>query len=378
MIFVLGLGSVLLLAHAFLFRRLVWCTGTDRRWRIGGGVVLGVLFIVLLTSLAFQRTAAGRTLRTVHLVGMSWLAVVIYLGLLLILVQLVRLVVRLVRRGPAEPAVRRMQARIAAVTTGLLTLGLVTYGMTQAFGAPRVVRATIAITDLPPQFEGYRIALVTDLHLGPVLGRGRTQQSVDLVNAEQVDTVALVGDLSDGYPDALADDIAPLGELAVPDGVLFTTGNHEYYSDADAWRRALPGLRVDVLRNTSRAVERDGARLLFAGINDATGETFGDPAELAPALADRRAGDTVVLLAHQPIQVAAASAADVDLQLSGHTHGGQFWPFHLIVQAQQGTLAGLEKVGDTQVFTSRGAGFWGPTIRVGAPPDVSIITLTAA
>ena len=122
---------------------------------------------------------------------------------------------------------------------------------------------------------------------------------------------------------------------------------------------------------------RGDGRLYFAGINDYTGEDFGDPADLASALADRRSDDTVVLLAHQPRQAEMAAAAGIDLQLSGHTHGGQVWPFHYAVLTQQKTLAGLSRVGDTQVFTSRGAGFWGPPVRVRAPPDVSVLTLTA-
>lgn len=376
---ILGLGGLMLAVHAYFYWRLVVGTGSSRRWRLVGGIVLAVLFLSLFGSLATQRTAAGPDLRPLHLTGMTWFAAVIYLVLVLVLAEVVRLVLLVVRRMRhlnAEPLRRRQFSRVAAATAGIVAVGTVGFGMTQAFGEVRVVRATIALPDLPEQFEGYRIALATDLHLGPISGRALTQDVVDAVNREDVDMVALVGDLSDGLPGDLSEATTPLGQLEASDGVLFTTGNHEYYSDAAAWRAAMPGLQVEALRNAAHPVERGDRRLLFAGINDATGEDFDDPADLQAALVDRRPDDTVVLLAHKPRQSAVAAAADVDLQLSGHTHGGQFWPFHLAVLAQQKTLAGAERVGDTQVWTSRGAGFWGPPIRVGAPPDISILTLT--
>ncbi len=377
--FLLGLGGLVLVVHGYLYWRLVAATGRSRRWRIVGALVLALLFAVLFTALATQRSGPLQQWTPLHVTGNVWLAGVLYLTLALLVGELVRLVLWGVRRAggrPADPSRRLLLGRAIAVGAGLVAAGTVGYGLTQAYGRITVVRRTIALPDLPPEFEGYRIALATDLHLGALSGRPRTQEVVDLVNAEGVDVVALVGDLSDGLPSTLADATAPLTSLQAPDGILFTTGNHEYYSDAAAWRAALPELRVEVLHNASHPVSRSGRRLLFAGVNDYTGEEFGDPADLAAALADRRDDDTVVLLAHQPRQAQMAASMGVHLQLSGHTHGGQVWPFHYAVLAQQKTLAGLSRVGDTQVFTSRGAGFWGPPVRVGAPPDVSVITLT--
>ena len=376
---VFGLGGVLLLVHAYLYWRLVVCTASGHRWRIGGAVVLAVLYFALFASLALQRWGPWQYVTAVHAIGMTWLAVVIYLALLLLTVEVVRLMLVTVRRVLGRSSAdhrERRYARGTAIVAGLVAFSVVGYGLIQAFGPIRTVHARIVVPELPAQFEGYRIALATDLHLGPLSGRARTQEVVDLINNEDVDLVAMVGDLTDGLPSNLIDATAPLPDLAAADGVLFTTGNHEYFFDAAAWAEALPGLHITMLDNASHPVERGETRLLFAGINDYTGEEFGDSADLAQALSDRQAGDTVVLLAHQPRQVDTAADADVDLQLSGHSHGGQFWPFHLPTQAQQGTLAGWSKHGDTQLWTSRGAGFWGPPIRVGAPPDVSIVTLT--
>lgn len=376
---VFGLGGVLLVVHAYLYWRLVVCTGSGRRWRIGGGVVLAVLYSALFASLAMQRWGPWHYVTGVHAVGMTWLAVVIYLALLLLTVEVAQLMVltarRLLGRSSDDDRQRRF-AHASAIVAGVAAVSVVGYGLSQAFGPIRTVHARIVVPELPAQFEGYRIALATDLHLGPLSGRARTQEVVDLINHEHVDLIALVGDLTDGLPGNLIDATAPLADLAAADGVLFTTGNHEYYFDAAAWEGALPGLDITVLDNASLAVERGAARVLFAGINDYTGEEFGDSADLTLALSGRQPADTVILLAHQPRQVDMAADAEVDLQLSGHTHGGQFWPFHLPTRAQQGTLAGWSKHGDTQLWTSRGAGFWGPPIRVGAPPDVSILTLT--
>lgn len=378
--FLFGLGGLLLVVHGYLYWRLVVSTGRSRRWRITGGVALGLLYAVLFTALATQRSGPWQQWTPLHATGNTWLAVVLYLAMVLLageVLRLVLLVVRTAGRRQTDPGRRLLFARGLAVAAGAIAVGVVGYGVTQALGRIRVARAAITVPGLPSAFEGYRIALATDLHLGALSGRGRTQTVVDLINAERVDLVGLVGDLSDGLPSTLAEATSPLTRLVAPDGILFTTGNHEYYSDATAWREALPELRVVVLHNASHPVVRGADRVLFAGINDYTGADFGDPADLDQALADRRDTDIVVLLAHQPRQADLAAAAGVDLQLSGHTHGGQLWPFHLAVLAQQGTLAGLSRRGDTQVWTSRGAGFWGPPVRVGAPPDISVLTLTA-
>lgn len=379
--FLLGLGGLMLVVHGYLYWRLVACTGTSRRWRITGGVILGLLFAVLVTALATQRSGPWQQATPLHFTGNTWLAMVLYLALVLLgaeLVRLVLLVVRRTRQRPTDTRRRLLFTRTTAVVAGVVAAGVTGFGVTQAFGRIRVARATIALPGLPAAFEGYRIALATDLHLGAISGRGRTQDVVDLVNAEQVDMVTLVGDLSDGLPSTLADATSPLTQLSAPDGILFTTGNHEYYSDAAAWRQALPELRVEVLHNASHPVVRGADRLLFAGINDYTGVDFDDPADLTQALADRRPTDTVVLLAHQPRQARMAADADVDLQLSGHTHGGQLWPFDYGVLLDQPAVEGLSRQGDTQLYVTSGAGYWGPPMRVGARPEITVIELRPA
>jgi predicted MPP superfamily phosphohydrolase len=393
--FLFGLGGLLLVLHVYLWFRLVRSTGSSRRWRLTGGLVLAGLYCVLVASLAFQRWPPSAAWTVVSVVGLGWLAVVVYLALALLAGELLRLAVQAGRRlsrrrdpvapggpvvegnadGPADARRRLLLSRGIAVGAGAVAAATVTWGAATVISGPRVLRAEFALPRLGPALSGYRIALVTDIHLGSINRTAATRRVVDLVNAEQVDLVAVVGDLVDGSVAALGASAAPLADLRSTDGTLFTTGNHEYYSGAPQWEAFLPTLGVTVLRNRSVAIERGGDRLLVAGINDWTGQDHDDPANLAQALADRRPLDAVVLLAHQPRQVAAAAAAGVDLQLSGHTHGGQLWPLHLAVALQQGVVAGAGRVGGTQLWVSRGAGFWGPPVRVGAPPDITVVTL---
>jgi len=171
---VFGLGGVLLIVHVYLYWRLVVCTASGRRWRIGGAGVLAVLYVALFASLALQRWGPWQYVTAVHAIGMTWLAVVIYLALLLLIVEVARLMVRTVRRvrGRSSGDDRRQRrfARGAAAVAGVVAFGVVGYGLTQAFGPIRTVHASIVLPELPAQFEGYRIALATDLHLGPLSG----------------------------------------------------------------------------------------------------------------------------------------------------------------------------------------------------------------
>ena len=162
----------------------------------------------------------------------------------------------------------------------------------------------------------------------------------------------------------------------------YVTGNHEYYGEPDGWLEHMAELGWQALRNRHVVVERDGARLVVAGVDDRTARgsgRLGHGADHAAALAGAPAGVPVLLLAHQPRQIDAAVAHGVDLQLSGHTHGGQIWPFHLLVRLDQPALQGLSRHGErTQLYTSRGTGFWGPPFRVFAPSEITLLVLRSA
>ena len=282
-------------------------------------------------------------------------------------------------RTVPNPSRRLFLARSLAATAGAVALGTAGTGMYFANAAPVVRRVPITLRGLDPALDGYRIVTFSDGHLSETYGGRRFERLVEIVNAQRPDLVAVVGDLVDGEVDQLRDDVAPLADLVSEQGVFFVTGNHEYFVDTRAWLRHLPTLGVEVLRNERVPLGRGGASFDLAGIDDRTAADSGVPghgANLDAALDGRDDSVPVVLLAHQPVQVAQAAAAGVDLQLSGHTHGGQLWPFGYLVRLDQPTLAGLSRHGPrTQLYTSRGTGFWGPPFRIFAPPEITVLTL---
>ncbi len=215
--------------------------------------------------------------------------------------------------------------------------------------------------------------MVSDIHLGPILGRAHTQRIVDTINAAKPDLITIVGDLVDGTVPELGRDAEPLAQLRARDGAYFVTGNHEYFSGAAPWVDFVRELGVHPLQNAR--VELGGFDL--AGVNDIAGEREGDGPDFGRALGDRDPARTAVLLSHQPVTIHDAVRHGVDLQLSGHTHGGQLWPGNFVAELANPTVAGLERYGDTQLYVTRGAGAWGPPVRVGAPSDITIVTLAS-
>jgi uncharacterized protein len=219
---------------------------------------------------------------------------------------------------------------------------------------------------------------VSDIHVGPLAGRARTERIVAMINEADPDLVTIVGDLVDGTVGELGSAVEPLRDLVSREGTFFVTGNHEYFvDDTTAWLRELERLGVQPLRNENTVIRRGGAAFDLAGVNDIAGERRADGPNFDRALSGLDSAKPTILLAHQPVQVEEAAARGVDLQLSGHTHGGQMWPFHYIVRAAQPSLAGLSTVDNTQLYVTRGAGFWGPPVRVGAPPDITVLSLEA-
>ncbi|MEV3992224.1 metallophosphoesterase [Streptomyces sp. NPDC049837] len=273
------------------------------------------------------------------------------------------------------PAVSRrlFVSRVVGGTAAAAALGTVGYGTYGVMRGPRVTRVTVPLAKLARGAHGYRIAVVSDIHLGPILGRAHTQRIVDAINATQPDLVAVVGDMVDGSVENLGPAAEPLAQLRARDGSFFVTGNHEYFSGAEEWVDHVRELGLRPLRN--ERVEIAGFDL--AGVNDVAGENYGDGPDFAAALGDRDRARAAVLLAHQPVVIHDAVRHGVDLQLSGHTHGGQLWPGNFLAELANPTVAGLERYGDTQLYVSRGAGAWGPPVRVGAPSDITLVELAS-
>jgi uncharacterized protein len=374
-VFVAIVLTVLALMHLYVYRRAVHAVFDTRRERVVGGAVLGALG--LATVGAFVTRRAPDVGVVLPHVGYLWLGVLLYLVLLLALGELVRLVVR-VARGRPDPQRRRFLSRIIAGTALVGALGAIGYG-TAAARQVRLERRDVVLDRLDPAFDGFTIAVVSDVHLGPFAGRTELARHVAMINEASPDAVAIVGDLVDGGVAELGAAATPLRDLVAP--TYFVTGNHEYFSDAADWVAYLPTLGVRVLRNEHVVVRRGAAALCLAGCDDRTAAGSGVPGhgyDLDAALRGREPAAPVVLMCHQPVLVDHAARAGVDLQISGHTHGGQLWPITHVALFDQPVLAGLVRVGPTWLYVTRGIGFWGPPARVGSPPEIALLTLRAA
>jgi uncharacterized protein len=276
-----------------------------------------------------------------------------------------------------DPSRRLLLARSAAIFAGLTAAGLTGYGVRSALGPPQFDRVQIPLAKLPRAMDGTRIAVVADIHLGPFLGRAHTERIVAMINQLDADVVAVVGDLVDGSVAELGSAAAPLRDIRSRHGAYFVTGNHEYYSGYAEWVAEVERLGLQPLRNERREISARGGVLDLAGVNDIAGADFGDPADFPRTFAGRDPSRPVILLAHQPVQAFEAAGYGVDLQLSGHTHGGQMVPFSLLVRLQQPVVSGFGRVDGVPVYVTNGAGFWGPPVRIGAPPQVTLVELRA-
>ncbi|WP_433341930.1 metallophosphoesterase [Streptomyces sp. CA-253872] len=277
-------------------------------------------------------------------------------------------------RPALAPSRRLFVSRIVGGAAGAAALGTVGYGAYGVLRGPRLKHVTIPLAKLPRSAHGFRIAVVSDIHLGPILGHAHTRRIVDTINGAQPDAVAVVGDLVDGSVAQLGHAAQPLSDLRARHGAYFVTGNHEYYSGADEWIDEVRELGLRPLENAR--VELPGFDL--AGVNDISGEDHHAAPDYRKALGDRDPDRASVLMAHQPVMIHEAVKHGVDLQLSGHTHGGQLFPGNLLARAANPTVAGLDHYGDTTLYVTRGAGAWGPPVRVGAPSDITVVTLAAA
>jgi uncharacterized protein len=269
---------------------------------------------------------------------------------------------------------------------------LTAVAMRSALGPVAVRRVPISLPRLPRQLNGLTIVQLTDIHVGPTIGRAFIETIVARANALHPDVIAITGDLVDGSVDELADSVAPLAQLRARHGVYFVTGNHEYFSGATSWIAELTRLGIRCLRNERVAIGtaqggpeqgqgQEQPSFDLAGVDDRSGARSGEPGhgeDLDKALAGLDPARAVVLLAHQPKSVFAAARFGIGLQISGHTHGGQIWPFSYIVRLQQPFVAGLHRHGATQVYVSRGTGYWGPPMRLGAPAEITQLVLTRA
>ncbi|MEV4620339.1 metallophosphoesterase [Asanoa sp. NPDC049573] len=277
--------------------------------------------------------------------------------------------------GVDDPARSRI---MDAAVVGVALVALL-WGNHEAMKVSRVRRVDVTIPRLGAGLDGLRVVLLTDTHYGPIDRARWSAGVVDVVNGLDADLVCHTGDIADGTVAERLAQAAPLGQVKAKLGRAYVTGNHEYFSEAQGWLDHMRELGWDDLHNRHIVISRDGASLVVAGVDDRTAASSGTPGhhtDHAAALAGADPDLPVLLLAHQPRQIDGAVAHGIDLQISGHTHGGQMWPFHYLVLTDQPVLQGLSRHGArTQLYTSRGTGFWGPPFRIFAPSEITLLTL---
>jgi predicted MPP superfamily phosphohydrolase len=279
-----------------------------------------------------------------------------------------------------SPAAHAAWTVLSAAGVIFVTPAITLIGFFLARRVAPVVQVEIAVEGLHAALEGFTIAQISDLHVGPTIKRPFVEKVVERVNRLGADMVAITGDLVDGSVGELSHHTAPLAGLESRHGTYFVTGNHEYYSGAHAWIRELRRLGARVLLNEHVVLEHDGAALTVAGVTDWSAHHFDPSHRSDPQAAAQGSPEhaTRVLLAHQPRSALNAERAGYHVQLSGHTHGGQFWPWNLFVRLQQPFTAGLERVGRMSIYVSRGTGYWGPPMRFGIPSEITRIRLVRA
>jgi predicted MPP superfamily phosphohydrolase len=360
--------------HYYIWARLVRDTHLPPGWTRTLTVAVIVLGITMPATLLAARLFHGSAVRPAIWVAFVWMGVGFLLVAFLGIADFGRLIAFAIARvrGPSDPDPERrlLLARTLAAGVGGVVAGLSAAGVHSAIAGVQIKDLEVKLRGLPPQLAGFRLVQISDVHVGPLLRKDWVAHVVEQIRALAPDLVAITGDLVDGRVHEIHEHVAPLSRIEAKHGVYFVTGNHEYYSGVEEWYAHLPSLGVRPLRNERVEV---APGLDLAGIEDPTGEP-----DLTAALRGRDSSRALVLLAHQPRQFPEAARHDVPLTLSGHTHGGQIWPFSWIVALAQPYLAGLHRRGDSQLYVSRGTGFWGPPMRVFAPPEITLIRLQPA
>ena len=365
-----ALDAVLALLFAYIGVRLLAPLPAPAQW--AGAAALAILFLLLPRSWWIRDD--GRLWKVMlPWIGtgfFSWLLVLTFardLGLALAGFWL-------------DAAASAEWARLSAWAVLAATPAITVAGFLMARRVAAVKHVEVRVDNLPEALHGFTIAQITDVHVGPTIKGDFVRRIVERVNALQPDMVAITGDLVDGPVRELARHTAPLADLQSRHGTYVVTGNHEYYSGAKAWIAELQRLGTRVLLNEHVVLEHGEARIAIAGVTDYSAHHFHPEHRSDPrrALNGAPADAIKVLLAHQPRTAPHAQAAGADLQISGHTHGGQFWPWNLFVRLQQPFTAGLHRLGEMWIYISRGTGYWGPPMRFGIPSEITRIRLLRA
>ncbi|MBK7864028.1 MAG: metallophosphoesterase [Archangiaceae bacterium] len=373
-------GAVFLLVavamHAYLYRRLVSDLTRRRAVRLTAVSGFGALGVVSMVGFARMRLAEPGVFSAVLPV---WFGLVIYVVLALLIADLGRWL--FTARTPKNVSEERRDflAKAVAVSGVVAGSSLASFGAFRAFAPAQITEVPLKLARLPKALDGFSIVQLSDVHIGPVLQRRFLDDLVDRANSAKGDLVAITGDLVDNVPQHIGHSVEALTRLKAKYGTYFVTGNHDYYSGADAWVQVLQGWGVNVLRNRRVEIGDAGASFDLLGVDDFGGRGLVHDYDLDKAMAGRDPARASVLLAHQPAGFDTVAERGLDLQLSGHTHGGQTFPATGVASLMWGERAhGLSQTRGSHLYVSRGCGFVGPTTRLGAPPEIVKIVLLSA
>jgi uncharacterized protein len=381
--------------HGYIWLRLVRDPGLPEPWRKVASLLLVVAALLIPAGMVGARMAREHFSRVLPLAAFVWLGLAFLLFSVLLAIDAARLLtfavtatgdwLRRMPEAPSDPARRQLLARAVAGGALVAAGGAGALSFRSAMGPAEIEEVPVRLERLPPALSGFTIAQITDLHVGPTIREREVRRVVEQTNALKADLIAITGDLVDGGTSELGAIVAELGRLQARHGVCFVTGNHEYYSGVEAWLAYLSAMGVRVLRNERMAVgdtAPGGATFDVAGLDDWSAGGFGrgHGMDLSRALVGRDPERSLVLLEHQPRGFREAVHGGVELQVSGHTHGGQIFPFTLAVRAAFPYVKGLyrheEGSHHGQIYVSRGTGYWGPPMRLGSPPEITRLVLT--
>lgn len=384
MLAIVGLG------YYYIGWRIIIPAKLATSWNLLANLTLGLFFLLPFGSVFLLRynEKLAEPLSWVSYVGLGYISFVFTVLLARDLIWLgaagfekICLLWQKLFAGPAlsGPDPARREFLLQVTNLGVLTLAgvLNAYGVYQARRKPGIVNITVPIPGLPLEFDGFRMVQITDIHVGLTVKRDWIEAIVNEVQALSPDLIALTGDLADGSVGHLGNDVAPLADLQAPHGKYFVTGNHEYYSGAGPWVKEIQRLGFDALLNEHRLVRRNSASLVLAGVTDYSGGQFlpGHRSDPKAAIENAPPGMVKILLAHQPRTLREAEALGFALMISGHTHGGQFFPWNFAAAIGQPYIKGLHRHNGKWIYVSQGTGYWGPPVRLGTRSEITVFTL---
>ncbi len=377
LVFLCVVLGILASAHYYLATRLLFDPALPEPWASAGVALLLLLGATLFVAPIAERSLPRRVSRWFAWPAGVWLGAGFLFCSALLASDLLLWILGTPVLAADGDAPATHPARLRAAFVGSLAFGASVAGVVSVLRGPRLVRLRVAPARWTRALDGLRIVQISDVHLGAILGREFAESIVDSVNALEPDLIAITGDLVDGPVARMGGEAQPFSRLRARYGVYFVTGNHDHYSGADPWVELVRSLGIRVLRNERVSIEHGGDSFDLAGIDDYRGGYGGTTSDLEKALVGRDPLRPLVLLAHDPSSFRAAAREGVDLQLSGHTHGGQIWPFRYLVRLAVPWVAGLYARAESQLYVSRGTGFWGPPMRLFEPAEITELTLSS-